>query len=173
MTAQSPFPTATPTPSNPPTILSSANATIAANSTLLAAATASATPPTLNACPNIDNTTFTTTNAQKYQIHCYRDYEGPSYLGLQEPSFLACIDMCDNVNQASSGQDCAGVSWRPDVDTGVAVKCDLKNQVGSILRFEFGIVPQAFMILEICWMFLFIFEQGNVYRVGMSSMLYL
>lgn len=44
--------------------------------------------------------------------------------------------MCDVVNQGAlaevegEGKVCWWLSWRPDVDVGVEVKCDLKGKVG-------------------------------------------
>jgi len=80
-------------------------------------------------CPNVNNTIFTTSNSQDYQIQCYREYNGPSLLGLQEPNFLACINECDTVNAGFSQLVCFGVTWTPYVISG-GIKCNLKDQTG-------------------------------------------
>jgi len=117
-----------------PTPLASASIHPTTNTTLPAATTPLPTPPappTLDDCPSINNTTITVDD-QQLRIQCYRHYEGSSYLGLQESTFLACIEMCTDAN-LDNDAICSGVTWTPYVDTEGAVKCDLKGYVGSIL----------------------------------------
>ena len=61
---------------------------------------------------------------------CYRQYTGPSYLGLAEPNFKSCIQECDKVNHGFSQLECYGVTWLDYLGGIQGVRCLLKTQAG-------------------------------------------
>lgn len=56
----------------------------------------------------------------------------PAFLGIQEPSLLACLEMCDTENMGSADLNCYGVVYTPDVNVSEGVTCDLKDQVCAV-----------------------------------------
>ncbi|KAL8771284.1 MAG: hypothetical protein Q9209_003189 [Squamulea sp. 1 TL-2023] len=76
-------------------------------------------------CPTENNTIFTTTGGQQYQLQCYRVYGGPVSIGLDQPYFRNCIEQCSLVNAGFSAIRCFGVTWL-QYDEGI--HCNLKAQ---------------------------------------------
>ncbi|KAL8791506.1 MAG: hypothetical protein Q9213_000123 [Squamulea squamosa] len=76
-------------------------------------------------CPTENNTIYTTSNGQQYQLQCYRVYGGPVSIGLDQPYFRNCIDQCSLVNAGFSAIRCFGVTWL-QYDEGI--HCNLKGQ---------------------------------------------
>ncbi|KAI4126619.1 MAG: hypothetical protein LQ338_003641 [Usnochroma carphineum] len=77
-------------------------------------------------CPYINNTVFTTSEGEQYQIQCYRAYGGPVSIGLDRPHLLDCIEECDTVNAGFSAIRCYGITWLKYATSGV--HCNLKAQ---------------------------------------------
>ncbi|KAI4263186.1 MAG: hypothetical protein L6R42_001661 [Xanthoria sp. 1 TBL-2021] len=80
-------------------------------------------------CPGINNTIWTNSYGQQYQLQCYRFYGGPISIGLDQPHFRECMEQCSLVNAGFSAIRCYGVTW---LKFGDGIHCNLKSQ--SVLR---------------------------------------
>ncbi|CAL8583176.1 hypothetical protein XPA_008809 [Xanthoria parietina] len=76
-------------------------------------------------CPGINNTIWTNSYGQQYQLQCYRFYAGPISIGLDQPHFRECMEQCSLVNAGFSAIRCYGVTW---LKFGDGIHCNLKGQ---------------------------------------------
>ncbi|KAI4223744.1 MAG: hypothetical protein L6R36_005175 [Xanthoria steineri] len=76
-------------------------------------------------CPGINNTIWTNSYGQQYQLQCYRFYGGPISIGLDQPHFRECMEQCSLVNAGFSAIRCYGVTW---LKFGDGIHCNLKGQ---------------------------------------------
>ena len=81
----------------------------------------------LDGCPTENHTVYNDPNGQVYQIQCYVDYSGPTYIGLNETNFAECLQECSNINLGFSAISCYGATFSPYA-TGIG--CNLKTQDG-------------------------------------------
>ncbi|KAI4091664.1 MAG: hypothetical protein LQ339_008076 [Xanthoria mediterranea] len=76
-------------------------------------------------CPGINNTIWTNSYGQQFQLQCYRFYAGPISIGLDQPHFRECMEQCSLVNAGFSAIRCYGVTW---LKFGDGIHCNLKGQ---------------------------------------------
>ncbi len=79
--------------------------------------------PTAAGCQAI-NGEILTYNDQQYLVLCNTDYEGGNIIGLDEPSFRACVHECAIVNEGFSFASCQGVTFFPNA---TGADCYLKT----------------------------------------------
>ncbi|KAL8869387.1 MAG: hypothetical protein Q9198_007901, partial [Flavoplaca austrocitrina] len=77
-------------------------------------------------CPRENNTIYTNSYGQQYQLQCYRFYSGAISIGLDQPNFRTCIEQCSRVNAGFSAIRCYGVTWLQYEEGGI--HCNLKSQ---------------------------------------------
>ncbi|KAL9040409.1 MAG: hypothetical protein Q9180_001924 [Flavoplaca navasiana] len=77
-------------------------------------------------CPRQNDTIYTNSYGQQYQLQCYRFYSGVVSIGLDQPNFRTCIEQCSRVNAGFSAIRCYGVTWLQYEEGGI--HCNLKSQ---------------------------------------------
>ena len=82
-------------------------------------------------CPGANNTLFTTTGFDQYQVQRYRRYSYQRQLfGVQGLDFPDCVEECSLTNQAFAEFQCFGITWVNTTDS--SPQCNLKTRSGLV-----------------------------------------
>ena len=84
----------------------------------------------LPGCPAENDTVYTTTYNDQFQLQCFREFLGGDTLfTVLETTFENCLELCSSTNQGSPSLECYGVASVPTI---LGVQCFLKAQSGLV-----------------------------------------
>ena len=96
---------------------------------IIGSSSTNAVPSSNPSCVVQDGLVVTERDGESFQALCFTNFTGPTGIGLDEPTYRACLQQCSLNNDGFSDISCYGISYFPDR---AGPNCYLKTKAGVV-----------------------------------------